>query len=144
MSMDADVIIVGAGAAGLAAALDLSDAGLKTLALEARERVGGRVYTLREAARPLPIELGAEFIHGLSPEVWNIVRAAGLRADEVAGAAWCEGQNHRLAPCPDSDDARGEEVWKRVRAFSSADQTFADFLAVCCADPELTEDREAA
>lgn len=56
-------LIVGAGMAGLAAARDLIDAGEPTLILEARERIGGRVYTDHTLAG-FPVELGAELIHG--------------------------------------------------------------------------------
>ena len=59
-----EVLVLGAGAAGLAAARDLSQAGRRVAVLEARDRWGGRVLTHREAAWPLPVELGAEFIHG--------------------------------------------------------------------------------
>ena len=60
-------IIIGAGAAGLAAARDLSRAGHEVIVLEARDRMGGRVYTHRDPESPVPIELGAEFVHGKSP-----------------------------------------------------------------------------
>jgi monoamine oxidase len=59
-----DVIVVGAGAAGLAAAARLGEAGKSVLVLEARDRIGGRMYTRQESELAAPIELGAEFIHG--------------------------------------------------------------------------------
>jgi len=71
-------IIIGAGAAGLAAARDLSRAGRKVLVLEARDRIGGRVYTHRDPESPVPNELGAEFVHGKSPSLWQIANAANL------------------------------------------------------------------
>jgi monoamine oxidase len=75
-----EVVIVGAGAAGLAAAQALRAAGRAPLVLEARDRLGGRIQTDRTRA---PVELGAEFIHGERAATWQVVRAAGLRA-----AAW--------------------------------------------------------
>ncbi|HEV7239093.1 MAG TPA: FAD-dependent oxidoreductase [Thermoanaerobaculia bacterium] len=62
--MNYDVVIIGAGAAGLAAARSLSGAGQRVCLIEARPRVGGRIHTLHLPDLPLPIELGAEFIHG--------------------------------------------------------------------------------
>jgi monoamine oxidase len=56
-------LIIGAGTAGLSAAHDLVKAGETVTVLEARERVGGRVYTNRDFS-PVPVEMGAEFIHG--------------------------------------------------------------------------------
>jgi renalase len=56
-------LIVGAGMAGLAAARELTDAGENLIILEARDRIGGRVYTNRAFA-PIPVEFGAELIHG--------------------------------------------------------------------------------
>jgi polyamine oxidase len=57
-----DVIVVGAGLAGLAAAQALSAEGLRTLTLEARDRIGGRVLTDR--SRATPIDIGASWVHG--------------------------------------------------------------------------------
>src|SRR5438876_257571 len=75
--MDADVIVIGAGAAGLAAARDLADRGADVLLLEARNRIGGRIHTLRGFGDE-PIELGAMVVHGERAITVDIVREAGL------------------------------------------------------------------
>lgn len=59
-----DVAVIGAGAAGLAAAAELAARGPSVCVLEARDRVGGRIFTRREPDLPVPLELGAEFVHG--------------------------------------------------------------------------------
>jgi monoamine oxidase len=58
---EADVCVVGAGLAGLTAARRLSEAGRSVIVLEARERVGGRVWT-RTARSGVPVDMGACFI----------------------------------------------------------------------------------
>jgi monoamine oxidase len=83
-----DVAIIGAGAAGLAAARVLSGAGRRVCLLEARNRIGGRVSTLHLPDLPLPIELGAEFIHGESETTFSIVDAAALTALELPDTHW--------------------------------------------------------
>jgi monoamine oxidase len=86
--MEADVIVVGAGAAGLAAARTLARRSLRVLLIEARNRAGGRVLT-RASARPLiPLELGAEFIHGTAQETVELLKAAGTAAVDMGGASW--------------------------------------------------------
>jgi len=65
--MPTDVIVIGAGMAGLAAAHELTRAGLQVAILEARDRIGGRVHTVRDPSLNYPVELGAEFVHGLAP-----------------------------------------------------------------------------
>lgn len=72
-----DVVIIGAGAAGLAAAARLGEAGLSVLLLEARDRIGGRIWTRLEPALAVPIELGAEFIHGEAPTTLQWLSRAG-------------------------------------------------------------------
>ena len=83
MAQRHDVLVVGAGAAGLAAARELSNAELSVIVVEARDRIGGRVFTLYDRNWPLPVELGAEFVHGHAPETFSIVRAAGLAVTEL-------------------------------------------------------------
>ena len=78
-----DVLVLGAGAAGLAAARDLSHAGLRVTVIEARPRVGGRILTLHDPRSPIPIELGAEFIHGEGAETLPLAQAAGLAVLEL-------------------------------------------------------------
>ena len=83
-----DVIVIGAGAAGLAAARDLSGAGKKVCILEGRDRIGGRILTMHPADLPLPIELGAEFIHGEAEDTFAIVDAAALTAYQLPDTRW--------------------------------------------------------
>jgi len=79
----ADVAIVGGGAAGIAAARDLAARGLEVVVLEARERLGGRIETLRRRDDVVPVELGAEFIHGTPKETMRVVDAGRLLAVRV-------------------------------------------------------------
>jgi len=81
-------VIVGAGVAGLATARRLREHGIHCVVLEARTRIGGRVYTVTDARSPIPIELGAEFVHGEAPELRDIAREAGLTAVDVVGERW--------------------------------------------------------
>jgi len=78
---DADVIVLGAGAAGLAAARKLARESLRVLVVEARDRVGGRV--LWQTIRGFTAELGAEFIHGPAKRTIALLQEAGLHALEI-------------------------------------------------------------
>jgi monoamine oxidase len=82
---DFDVAVIGAGAAGLCAAAELSRHGCSVLVLEARERIGGRIHTRQLPGLSYPIELGAEFIHGEAPVTAALLRAAGIAAVDTAG-----------------------------------------------------------
>lgn len=72
-----DIIVIGAGMAGLKAAYDLQRAGLSVIVLEARDRVGGRISTDRTFT-PVPVELGAELIHTDFAETWELVDGKNL------------------------------------------------------------------
>lgn len=72
-----DTLIIGAGAAGLAAARQLHDAGQDILILEARNRIGGRIWT-DETFADFPLEMGAEFIHGEKAATHDLLGQAGL------------------------------------------------------------------
>jgi monoamine oxidase len=105
-----DVLVIGAGAAGLAAAHLLSGSGVSVTVLEARDRIGGRIYTTRPEGTDLPVELGADFVHGRPHETFAIAQSAGLRLYEFAGNAWISdgGQLSRGVDEEDEDD--GDEV----------------------------------
>ncbi|HTJ27042.1 MAG TPA: NAD(P)/FAD-dependent oxidoreductase [Candidatus Limnocylindria bacterium] len=83
-----DVVVLGAGAAGLAAARVLAGAGRSVVVLEARKRVGGRLLTREDAGLPFPIELGGEFIHGETPESFALLRAAGTVAIDLGQSSF--------------------------------------------------------
>jgi monoamine oxidase len=85
--MPHDVLIVGAGAAGLIAARDLAQAGKKVAILESRNRTGGRIFPLPEKDFGYPAQAGAEFVHGEAPISREILKAAGATF-EGAGEWW--------------------------------------------------------
>jgi monoamine oxidase len=122
----ADVVVVGAGAAGLAAADALQEAGFGVVVLEARDRIGGRILTHRDARVPVPIELGAEFVHGDAPETTRLLREAGRVVLDLSGQSW-ERRGSRLQTAG--------EYWRQVdRVLSLAraegeDLSLADWLA---------------
>ena len=85
---DYEVIIIGAGATGLMAAKILSENKIAVCILEARNRIGGRVYTISKPGFSKPIEAGAEFIHGKLPLTTALLRKAGIEHYKVDGELW--------------------------------------------------------
>ncbi len=127
-----DFLILGAGVAGLAAARYLRQRNLNPLVLEARNRIGGRIATLHPAQTPIPVELGAEFVHGLHPDLWTLLDEAHLPAVEARG--------EHLTATPDGprESTRFDDMAPLFEALSRAtpDQSFDHFLRHTDADPE--------
>src|SRR5580704_17153721 len=96
-----DVVVIGAGMAGLTAARALAEAGLKVLVVEAQDRIGGRILTRHVGDEA--IELGAEFIHGLPAELWALIHEAGLETYEHGGTQVCF-EDGQLSDCSDEMD----------------------------------------
>jgi monoamine oxidase len=122
---DADVVVAGAGAAGLAAAGALARHGLSVILVEARDRVGGRIHTRHVPGLAAPVEVGAEFVHGEAPSTLGLADAAALLAVELPDNHWWS-QNAEWRNVPD--------FWKRIDSVRNRigplrrDVSFAQFL----------------
>jgi monoamine oxidase len=121
--MDADIIIIGAGAAGLAAARELSAAQLKVIVLEARDRIGGRIHTHFDK---WPIELGAEFVHGKPPETLAIAERANLKLQSIPNLHW---HFHDGVLLKSGEFwSKVEDVMDEMSRYRGPDQSFDAFL----------------
>ena len=136
-----DVAIVGAGVAGLAAARELHRRGFRVAVLEARDRIGGRILTQRDERLPLPIEMGAEFIHGEAPETARVLAEAGLLACDIAGDHW-QAQRGKIRPAV-GFWRKIDRVLQRIDA-EGPDESFTNFLARRPGGRSLARDRTAA
>lgn len=136
------IIVIGAGVAGLAAARDLVRAGETVRVIEARDRIGGRILTARSDALRVPIELGAEFLHGEAHHTSEIARDAGLLACDVRGDRW-RVDGKRLT---NVDDFWGdvETVLGKLRSDRTPDRSFQDFLDSAPGGPKLARARALA
>ena len=137
-----DAIIIGAGAAGLAAAAALVEAGRSALILEARSRVGGRIHTLRDPAFQMPVELGAEFVHGRPGATWRLIRAAGLATEDVPFESW-ERRDGRLVHATDFS-AEMKKIMGGLSRIGRRDMSFAKYLREQCGGRKLAHARRLA
>jgi monoamine oxidase len=102
-----DVIVIGAGIAGLSAAYELARSGARIAVLEGRGRPGGRILTVRPEPAAAPVELGAEFIHGKPPELLALTREAGIELESVAGQHF-KLSGGEVRPAKELNDVLGE------------------------------------
>src|SRR5689334_19415063 len=121
-----DAVVIGAGAAGLAAAEALSREGLSLEILEGRRRIGGRIHTLRPAGLPIPIELGAEFVHGREEELLDLAARAAIAVVRIPAAHLAFEDGGRVAVRRDYW-TRFEAIARRLRN-TGRDRSVADFL----------------
>ncbi|MFL6550805.1 MAG: flavin monoamine oxidase family protein [Povalibacter sp.] len=123
-SDEVDTLIIGAGAAGLGAAAELASRDLPVTVLEARDRIGGRILTGRDSLTPIPVELGAEFIHGRSESVMRWLAACNQCAVDAPQARWTLSKN-KLQP----GDTLFDEMRSRLDKLAvRQDMPFAQFL----------------
>ncbi len=126
-----DVLVIGAGISGLNAAATLAREGKRVALVEARDRVGGRIYSTRTSGCDLPIELGAEFVHGRPDDLLQLISQAGATLFELDGDEFCFSAG-QLKPCANDDalsilDSLPEQP----------DLTFAEWIAEKKFPPEV-------
>ncbi len=131
-SLDTDVVVIGAGAAGFGAARELQKAGLRFRIIEGRDRVGGRVYADRTLGDPF--DAGAYFIHWAEKNPWReVAQELGVvTGPEDPRTAWFVYRNAKLM----SDEERMQrrmlsaehQARMRVAEEANDDQSFAQVL----------------
>ena len=130
-----DVVVIGAGMSGLAAARTLAEAGLRVTVLEASNRVGGRIHT--QHAGDAVVELGAEFVHGRPPELWALIEEAGLAIFELTGD-FLRLEDGKLVT--GEEEERGN-VLERLTELTGPDRSFVDYArSQGLSDEQLAEE----
>ena len=134
------VIIIGAGAAGLIAARQLSDAGMRVIVLEAASFAGGRMHTLREPGFSIPLEAGAEFIHGKLPVTLGLLQEAGIEFTAIAGEMKTVRSGNWITEDP--MNAFWEELMQKMNEVKE-DTTIDAFINQHFSDPKYRALRES-
>jgi monoamine oxidase len=137
-----DAVVIGAGAAGLAAASGLLHAGLSVIVLEGRDRVGGRIWTRRESGLATPAELGAEFIHGHAPVTRALLEKAGAQVIDAEGSHWTLQAGKPVVR--DHLFARVQQAMQRSDIPAGRDVSFDEYLDRYLVDSLTPEERQFA
>lgn len=125
-SRNFDVIVVGAGIAGLTAARTLAETDRRVLVLEAQDRIGGRIHTVHIGDDA--IELGAEFVHGRPAELLSLIEEAGLDTYERGGTRICF-EEDKLCDCEEEMDEDIFDPLEALEDFTGPDLSFAQYIA---------------
>ncbi|WEK36072.1 MAG: NAD(P)/FAD-dependent oxidoreductase [Candidatus Pseudobacter hemicellulosilyticus] len=128
-----ELLIIGGGAAGLMAAYHLLKAGKTVTLLEAADRAGGRIHTVRQQGYALPVELGPEFVHGNLPLTSGLLEKAGLHKLPIEGNFY-RVENGRWLPMEEIVD--GWDQLLQEMAGLAQDMPLQDFLDQYYAAPE--------
>lgn len=137
-----NIIIIGAGAAGLMAGRELARAGHRVTVVEARDRIGGRIWELDAGRFGYRAEGGAEFIHGEAPVTKALVREAGLTL--VRGRRDGERWDKRGGKLSDVEEyAPGFELLPEKLGALTQDLAIAQFLERNFADAKFAAMRRS-
>jgi monoamine oxidase len=128
--------------AGLHAGRLLAEAGKRVAIVEARDRIGGRIWTQPiapgDSQLPIAVELGAEFVHGLPPETWALIKQAALSTFEIDGSVLRFDGTRLMAATEQQGPAENalQEMsqWLQKQP-SGSDLSFAEYLAGQALDP---------
>ncbi|MGZ6520115.1 MAG: flavin monoamine oxidase family protein [Bacteroidia bacterium] len=134
------IIVIGAGAAGLMAAYELSKQNKKIIVLEASERLGGRIHTYIDNSFSVPVELGAEFIHGKLPHTFHLLKQANIKYRPLKGKMfYLENGEFKKQ---NNYSEHWNELMKRMKELKN-DITLSDFLQEYFADDKYKTLRES-
>jgi monoamine oxidase len=111
MTSEVDLVIIGAGAAGVGAARRLASEPLSILLIEASARVGGRAWTQTIAGTPL--DLGCGWLHSGERNPWTAIAEASGFAVERGIPAW--GDHYRDLGFSPDEQAEAEKEWRDWR-----------------------------
>ena len=132
MTADVDIVIVGGGAAGIAAARRLADSSLSIVLIEASSRLGGRAWTSEIAG--FPLDLGCGWLHSADRNVWTRIAEINHFAVDRREAAW--GRQYAdlgLSPGEQREAKEALADWQeRLPALISGSDCAADALAPGC------------
>jgi monoamine oxidase len=129
-SGDVEVAVIGGGAAGIAAARRLSDAGVRALIVEARSRLGGRAWTIQ--AGGYAIDLGCGWLHSAKRNPWTKIAEAQGRTIDRAPPPWARATAQPGLTADEADEMRAA-LWalhSRADALpdDEPDRSLADLL----------------
>ncbi|MGV7216393.1 flavin monoamine oxidase family protein [Bradyrhizobium sp. UFLA05-112] len=134
------IVIVGAGAAGLMAAREIARAGRRVTILEARARCGGRIHPLPAAEFGYDAAGGAEFVHGEGPVTRALLAEAGLSLEAIEGTQWSfEGGKFSREARHDPHEAELHQVVRELKD----DLTVSEFLRRYFADAQYESLRQS-
>jgi monoamine oxidase len=133
-------VVVGAGAAGLMTARELTRAGKRVTILEARDRCGGRIAPLPTHQFGYPAEGGPEFVHGAAPVTRALLRAARLSLQPRGGTRWST-RTGVLSPAEFSPPHQDRFYQALLKV--KADLPIAEFLETHFADRRYDELRRS-
>src|SRR5258708_8622090 len=142
--MSSSIIIIGAGAAGLQAGRRLSAAGYKVILLEASVAPGGRIFPLTAKGFSMPVEGGAEFIHGDLPVTLGLAAEAGVVLQPVR-ALMTRRMDGNGSSGEDWEGFMGKEWGELMQRMEelTADLPIADFMAEHFNDERYARLRES-